>query len=176
MRHVTYMIKSCHTEEWVTSHVRMSHGTHVNESYEWVTYEWVISHTRMSHVARARSCYVSRVANMNESCHIYMWMSHGSCLNESCRTCAILSCLSGSTHEWVMSHMNESCHTCMSYVTYESVMSHMNESCHTWMSHVTYEWVMSHMNESCHTWISHVTYEWVVSHTNESCHIWISMS
>jgi len=37
----------------------------------------------------------------------------------------------------------------MSHVTYEWVMSHMNESCHIWMSHVTYEWVMSHMYESC---------------------------
>jgi len=33
---------------------------------------------------------------------------------------------------------------------YEWVMSHMNASCHTWMSHVTYEWVMSQIKESCH--------------------------
>jgi len=57
--------------------------------------------------------------------------------------------------------MHESCHT------YEWVMSHMNESCHIWMSHVTYEWVISHMNESCHIWRSHVTYEWVMSYIGE---------
>jgi len=88
--------------------------------------------------------------------------------------------------EWVMSHMNQSCHMWMSHVTYDSVMPRMNQSCHvemsrmqwrvlaffftwhlTWlhrgggMSHVTYESVMSYVNESCHIWISHVTYKWV---------------
>jgi len=66
------------------------------------------------------------------------------------------------TYEWVMSHMDESCHIWMSYVTCEFGMLRRNESCHIWMSHVTYEWVMSHLNESYHT------YEWVVSH------IWMS--
>ena len=78
------------------------------------------------------------------------------------------------TYEWVMSHMNESCHIWMSHVTYEWVMSHMNASCHIWMRHIMYEWVMSRINESCHIWMSHVTYEWVVSHIKESCHIWMS--
>jgi len=75
------------------------------------------------------------------------------------------------TYEWVMSHMNESCHIWMSDFTYESVMSHMNESHHIWMSHVTYEWVMSHMNESCltHEWESCRKYEWA-THMNVSSH------
>jgi len=72
------------------------------------------------------------------------------------------------TYEWVMSHMNESCHIRMSHVTYEWVMSHLNESCHIWTSQLTYE-------QSCHIWTSHVTHEWVMSHTNESCHIWTSL-
>jgi len=59
---------------------------------------------------------------------------------------------------------------------FEWVMSHMNESCHTWMSHVTHEWVMLHIDESCHIWMSHVTHEWVMSHMNESCHFWICMT
>jgi len=62
---------------------------------------------------------------------------------------------------------------CMSHVIYEWVVSHMNESCHIWMSHVTYEWVMSHMNESCvERNMSHIRaneschiYEWVMPHT-----------
>ena len=72
------------------------------------------------------------------------------------------------TVAWVMSHMNESCHTWMSHITCEWVKSHMNEPCHTWMSHATHTWVMSHMNESCHIWMSHVTYEWVMLHLSAS--------
>jgi len=43
------------------------------------------------------------------------------------------------------------------------VMSHMNESCHIWMSHGAYEWVMTHMNESWHVWLSYVTYDLALS-------------
>ena len=82
------------------------------------------------------------------------------------------------TYEWVMSHVNESCHIRMSHATYEWVMSHRNESCHIRMNHVTCEWVMSHMNASCHTWTRHVTYdvthEWVMSPMDKSCHVWMS--
>jgi len=70
--------------------------------------------------------------------------------------------------EWVMSHVNEACHTWMRYVdilVYSSIMSHvthvvshMQKPRH--MSHVTYEEAMWH--ESCHT-------------VNESCHIKIDI-
>ena len=105
------------------------------------------------------------------------------------------------TYDWVMSHMNASCHIWWSHVTYEWVMSPMshvaydrvmlrmnetchvwmsrvtlNQSCHIWMGHVTYDWVMSHRIESCHIWLSHVTYEWVIQPMIESCHIWRVMS
>ena len=59
----------------------------------------------------------------------------------------------------------------MSHVAYDWVMLHMNESCHICMSHVTYGWVMSHMIESCHIWISPVTNtKESLSYMNESCH------
>jgi len=45
----------------------------------------------------------------------------------------------------------------MSHVTWEWVMSHMNESCHIWISHVTCEEVMLHVNWSRHMWVHHVT-------------------
>jgi len=54
------VIESCHTYEWVMSHIRMSHVTHMNESCH--TYERVMSHIWMSHVT-----------HMNESCHTYEW-------------------------------------------------------------------------------------------------------
>jgi len=93
--------ESCHTYEWVMSHVWMSHVTCVNESC--YTCEWVVSLGWMSHVTR-----------VNESCHTcewvmsHVWMSHVTRVNESCHSC-----------EWVMSHVwvsrvtrvNESCLT-----------------------------------------------------------------
>jgi len=48
MSHVTHMNGSCHTYEWVMSHIWMSHVTHMNVSYH--TYKWVMSHIWMSHV------------------------------------------------------------------------------------------------------------------------------
>ena len=56
--------ESCHTYEWVMSHIWMSHVTHTNESRH--TYEWVMSHI-----------WKSLVTHLNESCHTYEWvMSH----------------------------------------------------------------------------------------------------
>jgi len=116
--------------------------------------EWVTSRKWMSHEHWAVIHFNRFEKWWNESRH--MWMK--------CVTC-----------EWIMSYMQEPCHTWISHVT------HMNESCHTyewvmshiWMSHVT------HMNESRHTyeWVVY-TYEWVtsyvktsrVTHMNESCH------
>ena len=54
------MHKSCHTHEWVMSHIWMSQVTHMNESCH--TYEWVMLHIWMSHVT-----------HMNKSCHKYEW-------------------------------------------------------------------------------------------------------
>jgi len=85
-----------------------------------------------------------RVMRQRQSCPI--WMGHV-------------------THEWVMS-------------SYEWVMSRMNESCHTYihwspsgviriteswlrMSHVPRKWVMSQIIESCLTWMSHFTHIYI---------------
>ena len=119
--------ESCHTYEWVVSHVWMRHVTHM-------PYERVSSHTWMSHVTR-----------MNKFCHTYdwvtsqVWMSHVARMNES-----------GHTYEWVMSqvwmshvtHMNESCHgyewvmphICMSHVPRMNKWHDTARSCVTWSS------------------------------------------
>jgi len=87
-------------------------------------------------------------------------------------------------HEWVMSHMNESCHT------HEWVMSHTWMKCNldcTWSikdlhlicsqkssanlsSHQKF--ALDFMNESCHTheWVMSHTWMSHVTHMNESCH------
>jgi len=45
MSHVTHMNESCHTGEWVMSHVWMSHVSNMNESCH--KYEWIMSHIWM---------------------------------------------------------------------------------------------------------------------------------
>jgi len=93
------MNESWHTYEWVTSHIRMSHDTHMNESchtYHVECYEWVMSHI-----------WMSRGTHMNESWHTYewgmsqIWMRPITRMNKSCYT-----------NEWVMPHV------WMSHVTY----------------------------------------------------------
>jgi len=113
------------------SHIRMSHGTHMNGS----------CHTWMSHTAHMTESCNTRTT---ESCHTYiwvmshMWLNHATHMTESCH-------MAGSSREsWLQlqqvalqpalrptssSHwvMSQACHT------------HVTESCHT------------HVTESCHT-------------------------
>ena len=201
MSHVTHMNESCHTCEWVMSHIWMSHVTHVNESCH--ICEWVMSHIWMSHVT-----------HVNESCHTYewvmshIWMSHVTRMSESSHA-----------YEWDMSHLfardeildlgdrqdhelvgwicrNESRRIWTSHVTHMKESCHLyNELWHIWtnmshvcLSHVTWKWVIAHMNEhvtrmkeSRHVKMSYGTYErtchtykWVTSRENELWHIWTS--
>jgi len=173
--------ESCHTHEWVTSHM---------DAYDWVMNEschtWIcMNESWMSHVTRMKESWMSHVTRMNES-----WMSHVSHIKESWISHVTRmneSWMSHVKHEWVwMSHdwvMMESC------LTYEGVVHEPTRPVlhyewvmwHIWMSHVThwneschtYEWVKSYiMNESCHTyewvWTRMTEYEWVMSH------IWMS--
>ena len=108
------MNESCHTHDWVMSHVWMRHVTHMNESCH--THEWVLSHVWMSHVT-----------HLNKSCHTYesgmshIRMSHITHLNESCHT-----------YEWVMNldtHINESFHIneqVSSHIGQPLIISHLN--------------------------------------------------
>jgi len=57
VRHVTRMNESCHTYEWVMSHIQISHVTHINES-----------------------CHAHALVESN------IWTSHGTCRSESCHT------------------------------------------------------------------------------------------
>jgi len=85
---------SCHAYECITSHICISHDTHVNASCHTETshitnmndschaHVWVLSRTWMSHVTRTIQSYltygwvtshiwISRVTNLTESCQIY---------------------------------------------------------------------------------------------------------
>jgi len=136
------MNESCHTYEWVISHIWMSHVTHMNESCH--TYKWVMSHIWMSHVT-----------HMNESCHTYewvmshIWMIHVTHMNESCHT-----------YDYTL----ELRAIVLLHVSRMGMRQVMNEWCHTWMSHV----LMSRVIVSCHTWMSHVTREGVMSRMSDT--------
>jgi len=80
------MNESCHTNEWVVTHIWMSRVTHMNESCH--TYEWLTSPVCMNHVThmiqscRAYECVMqhiqmSHTTHRNELCHTYAWvMTH----------------------------------------------------------------------------------------------------
>ena len=142
---------SCHVCEWGMSHVWMSHVTHMEESLC-----LVLSHNASRETEYAKEPYkrdyfvqkrpifllgdnVSQKKQLLEYVPVvtHIWMSHVTCVHESCHMYAWVSSYVWRSH---VARMDESCHT------YEWVMSHI------WLSHVI------HINESCHT------YKWVMSH------------
>ena len=196
MSHVSYeMSHFTHlTAVSATTEYKCTYMNYV--AYEWgmthmsdVTCECVISHMTyervMSHSCQRNdwvwmhmndSYRVWMRHDIYESCHVWMhhitydiWASHVSQL--------VAQRLNMPAYQWVMSHMNRSCHvwneSCHIWISHVTLMS---ESCLTAgsttteyacisMSHVAYEWVMTCMKwVLSHTWISHVT------HINESCH------
>jgi len=160
------MNESCHTYEWVMSHIWMSHVPHTNKSSLPVIF------TCVSHVAHMNeSC-----PHVNESCHTYewvmshIWMSHVPHTNES--TLPVISTWAGRVTHIRMSHvphMNES------FPTYEWILFtsnlHLNGSCprcgwvlsQIWTSHV------SDMNKSCHTYMPYVKLVIYVIHDSFIC-------
>jgi len=132
----THMNESCHTYEWVTPHIWMSHVTHMNESCH--TYEWVMSrtcrtwiqhlapttpyHNNLTDVTKGENKQKKTPPRPTQTIDIGSQVGPPAdllqlCINESCNI-----------YEWVMEQISN-----------------------IWMSHVTYEWVMSRR------WIRHVT-------------------
>jgi len=146
------MHMSCHTYEWVMSHIWRSRFTNMNESCR--TYEWVMSHI-----------WMSRVAHMNESCHT--WMRRVTHMNESCPTSTLPVNVDSSTESWYTyewglhaTRQHSWRHRAMSPVylpnlTFTGSVDSSTESCYT------YEWGMPHL------WTSHVTHMNELCHTNE---------
>ena len=129
-RYVTRTHESCHTHEWIMSHPWMSHVTHTNESchtHDWVTWYHVITNT--SHLSRTLLRYAE----------IYNASWYG-----KFATPKAYSYINGFhyTYAWVVSHMwatqrfrTRATATCLWHRKYTCI----------WMSHVT------HMNETSHT-------------------------
>jgi len=127
LQHTATHSVSCHTYEWVMSHIRMSHS---------------LAHIRMGHTYDERNVTV-----MDESCHIYervmshIRTSHITHTNESCHT-----------YEWVTNGSDmwrEKCNMTHPYVRHDSFV------CVTWIIHMcdmthTYVW---HDSFVCVTWL-----------------------
>jgi len=101
------------------AHVRVSHGTHRNES--WYAYEWVMAHIWVSHVTHLSVAWRNVATPDSSACHICMahvWMDHSTHKNDSRHT-----------YEWVMAHNGVSRHGIKRPLTHQPV---------------TCEWVTSH--------------------------------
>ena len=158
------MNESCHTYEWVMSHILMSRVPQ---------YEWVMWHIWFINQVNCPSKDLSHVTHMNESCHTYewvmshIWMSHVTHMNASCHTYEWVIKESFATHERVVSHT----HTATSRFRIVGVhggsihrricgsVVHVCSVSHAWMHHVT------HTQDIFHMWkMSHVTHTWVICH------------
>jgi len=108
--------KSCHTYEWVMSHVSTSQGTHATESCrrnDWVMSQEWLSHVTLTLNSKSRSGFRQIVFHAH--------MSHVSCKNASCRI-----------RRWVTSHMcmrHVSCMPCVSSHMRTGHVSYKNGSC-----------------------------------------------
>ena len=93
------------------SHIRLSHVTHTNESYEiWVSH---VTHTNKSyHISVS---HVTHIAATRHQTPPLLLASHTPMSHVTCKR--------------VMSHIH------MSHVTYRWVMSHIDKACHTNSSH-----------------------------------------
>jgi len=147
MSHGAHMNESCHTYEWVMSHIWMSHVTHMNESCH--TYKWVMSHKCMIHVSFICHLYVlwytsmSHIIDLCDMTHSYLILQHTA---THCNTLQHINgfFMSTMSHMWkgFMSrirmsdgkNMNESCRT-YEYATSRKQLkniTHVHESCHTY--------------------------------------------
>jgi len=189
MSHVTPMSESRHISEWaraafaqdrtrcfdsyvwVTAHLGMSHGTHMNQSRR--SYEWVTSHIWMSHVT-----------HMNQSRHTHarvtslIWMSHVTHMYESRHTHMNQS---RHTYEWALAAVAKT-NEVLSIICLSHVIR-MHVSCQIYECHV-YEWDMSHSymwHDTCIrvTWLIHMSkstsFFFATCHTYACVmsHIWI---
>ena len=87
------MNESCHTYEWVMSHIWMSHVTHMNESCH--TYEWVMPYTWLCHETY-----------MKGTCHTYEWVMSHIWMRHVSRVCTRVRAFLSTTppHMWKLTH------------------------------------------------------------------------
>jgi len=169
-RHAIDMNERCHADEWVMSHIWMSHVTNVN-----------------------KSCYTyEQVTHTNESCHTYemshIWISHAT--NTSpvakgllgrralrvretlCLPAALkyyicdMTYLCGMTPPYVW--LIRMCDILIQYVwhTCDIRVTHVWHTCNTCDIRVTYMWHTCDIHVTCHTY--------GLLHTCDKSHEWVS--
>jgi len=76
LAYANYSRHTCHTCAWVTSHVWMSHVTHINASFHWYVNESRSCHSYVnesrSHASQSPGSHIS---HMNVFFHTYKWCS-----------------------------------------------------------------------------------------------------
>ena len=114
---------------------------------------------------------------MNVSCH----------MNVSCQSLVTTHF----THEWVMSHMNGSCHTWMSHAThmnvsfqgprtYETIHLYLTWLIHTWhgshsyMTWLIYMWHDSSVCDMTHLYVTWLIYMWHDSSICDMTHLYVT--
>jgi len=122
---------SCHTFEYVMSHVWICHVIHLNTSCH--TFEYVVSYTWIRRVIHLNtSCHtfeyvvsyiwIRRVTHLNTSCHTfeyvvsYIWIRHVTRLNLSRYTCARLAAHTRTlthTHTFTYTHTRTYTQLCL---------------------------------------------------------------
>jgi len=136
------------SHEWVKSHMKESY--HISMSH--VTHEWVMSHINdPCHIWMSHGTYQCVMSHMNESCHVpirhvtyecimshihtdlhFGWQlkqihtagAHGHAVERN--QCADWPLLRAPpVYQWVMSHMNESCHVCTSRVAWHDSITYL---------------------------------------------------
>jgi len=117
-----------------TTHIWMSNGTRVNESWRQHT---VVGASCRCAVTHTYECVMHTAVGSPCRCDTHTWMSHGTHMNESWRQHTVgapCRCVVPHTYEWVMAHAWTShgditqWSVCLADVLYHT---HMNESWHT---------------------------------------------
>ena len=150
-------LSSCHTYEWVMSHIWMSHVTHVPQWYPlravrrnhiWLHRTFLMSNIRMSHVTHMRS----HVSHTPKSCHTYEWVLSHTYLcdalskhNHMRRTLLMFSELHIRTH----THTHTDVHTHTHMYTHTHTCTHTNT--HTFEFSMRTPPPTSHLPKHTHT-------------------------
>jgi len=128
--------ESCHTYEWVMSHVWISHVTRVNKSCQ--TCKWVMSHVWMSHVTCMDESCVSELSELHHWDET--WLNY---------MCAMT--------QWYVCHDS---FICVPWLIYMRAMTHSSESGLPASHHRHVTWLV-HMCVMTHSYVCHDSFKCV---------------